>query len=109
MQIMIPKQEAPPTATEEVVAGGDILDLNIEIEPFLPEWLAPLWNFMQDYPFALILLMSILGYGLGKAIQWLLRTILIKAAQRTKTDLDDRLIHYLTYVSILAFEVKCVR
>ena len=96
MQIMIPKQEAPSTATEEVVAGGDILDLNIEIEPFLPEWLTPLWNFMQDYPFALVLLMSILGYGLGKAIQWLLRTILIKAAQRTKTDLDDRLIHFLT-------------
>jgi MscS family membrane protein len=96
MQINIPKQETPSTAPEEVVAQVDILDLNIEIEPYLPEWISPLWNFMQDYPIALVLSMCLLGYGLGRTVQWLLRTILIKAAQKTKTDLDDRLVQLLT-------------
>jgi MscS family membrane protein len=96
MQEVTPKQEAPATVPEEQTEQGDFLDLNIEIEPFLPDWMTPVWNFLSDYPLLLVLLMLIIGYGVGKTIQWLLQTILTQAAQRTRTDLDDRLIQYLT-------------
>jgi len=96
MQEVIPKQEAPATLPKEQTEQGDFLDLNIEIEPFLPDWMIPAWNFLSDYPLLLVLLMFIIGYGVGKAIQWLLQTILSQAAQRTRTDLDDRLIQFLT-------------
>jgi MscS family membrane protein len=96
MQEVTPKQEAPATVPEGQTEQGDFLDLNIEIEPFLPDWMTPVWNFLSDYPLLLVLLMLIIGYGVGKTIQWLLQTILTQAAQRTRTDLDDRLIQYLT-------------
>ena len=96
MQEVTPQQETPVTVPEDQAEQGDFLDLNIEIEPFLPDWVMPVWNFLQDYPLLLVLMMLIISYGVGKAIQWLLHTILTKAAQRTKSDLDDRLVHNLT-------------
>lgn len=73
-----------------------MLDLNIQMEPFLPEQLLPVWEFMKDYPFVLVLLMLVLGFALGKGIQWVLDTVLLHAAKRTRTALDDRLVKYLT-------------
>jgi MscS family membrane protein len=96
MQVVIPQPEEPVTVPKEQADQGDFLNLNIEIEPFLPDWLTPVWSFLQDYPLALVLMTMIIGYGVGKAIQWLLHTILTQAAQRTRTDLDDRLIQYFT-------------
>ena len=96
MQEVTPQQETPVTVPEDQAEQGDFLNLNIEIESFLPDWLTPVWDFLQDYPLLLVLLMMIVGYGVGKAIQWLLHTILTQAAQRTSTDLDDRLIQYFT-------------
>ena len=63
MQVVIPQQEAPATAPKEQADRGDFLDLNIEIEPILPDWLTPVWNFLQDYPLLLVLMMIIIGYG----------------------------------------------
>jgi len=96
MQEVTPKQETPVAAPDEQAEQGDFLDLNIEIEPFLPDWMMPAWNFLQDYPLLLVLMMFIIGYGVGKAIQWLLHTVLTQAAQRTRSDLDDSLIQYVT-------------
>ena len=96
MREVTPQQETPVTVPEDQAEQGDFLDLNIEIEPFLPDWVTPVWDFLQDYPLLLVLMMFIIGYAVGKAIQWLLHTILTQAAQRTKSDLDDRLVHYLT-------------
>jgi len=96
MQEVIPQPEAPVSVPEGQADQGDFLDLNIEIEPFLPDWMIPVWNFLQDYPLLLVLMMFAIGYGVGKAVQWLLHTILTQAAQRTKSDLDDRLIQYVT-------------
>ena len=61
MQEVTPQQETPVTAPEDQAEQGDFLDLNIEIEPFLPDWVAPVWNFLQDYPLLLVLMMLIIG------------------------------------------------
>ena len=100
MQLLPPQQYSPEPGTdpvtEELVVPEDVLNLNIEIEPFLPDWILPLWNFLQDFPILLVLMMFVIGYAVGKAIQWLLQAVLTQAAKRTVTDLDDRLIQYLT-------------
>jgi small-conductance mechanosensitive channel len=74
----------------------DILDLTIDIAPLLPEQIQPAWHFLQDYPLLLVLIMFALGWGVGKLIQWVLHTLLNKAARRTSNEVDDHLIDYLT-------------
>jgi small-conductance mechanosensitive channel len=84
-------------AGQEAEAAVDVpFDLAIDIEPFLPEAVHPFWNFMQDYPVLLVLLLVSLGYGLGKGLQWMLRSVLSQAAKRTESELDDKLVSYLT-------------
>ena len=96
-----PEQAAESVSTGEAVVDnaestGDFVNLDIDITPFLPEPVLPAWNFLQDYPLVLILLMFSIGYGLGKALQWLLRSSLEHAVRRTETKFDDKLIQYLT-------------
>ena len=92
-----PAVETPVDDTAaEVAPPADLFDLNIDLEPMLPEPLLPGWFFLQDYPLLLFVLMFALGYGVGKGIQWVLRTTLSHAAQRTKTLIDDALVKHLT-------------
>jgi MscS family membrane protein len=84
----------PPPAGPELV--DRFLNLNETIEPLVPEPLLPVWAFLQDYPLLLVVVMAVLGYGVGKAVQWFLHTSLTQAARRTKNQLDDRLIDFLT-------------
>ena len=88
-----PPDATPPEAPELV---DRFLDLNQALEPLVPEPLMPAWTFLQDYPLLLVLVMAVLGYGVGKALQWFLRTSLSEAARRTSNNLDDRLVVYLT-------------
>ena len=46
MQNMIPEQEVPAAVPPEPVEQGDFLDLNMKIEPFLPDWMMPIWDFL---------------------------------------------------------------
>lgn len=96
MQAQTPEQTEPLIVPVEDPAHRDILDLNIEIQPFLPDPLIPAWKFLQDYPFLLVLLMLVVGYTVGKAIQWALDGVLLQAARRTRSSLDDRLVKYFT-------------
>ncbi|MBV1900622.1 MAG: hypothetical protein KUG56_03005, partial [Kordiimonadaceae bacterium] len=61
-----------------------------------PEIVAPAWQFLQDFPLLLVLVMFTLGYLVGKGLQWLIRSSLSQATTRTRTTLDDNLIQYLT-------------
>ena len=70
-------------------------DLKGGIEPYLPDSVIPIWNFLQDYPALLVLLLVTLGYLVGKALQWLLRTVLVRVAKRTSSILDDQLVQCL--------------
>ncbi len=88
----------PPleTAPAEPELVDRLLDLNVALEPLVPEPLMPAWNFLQDYPLLLVVFMFGLGYLVGKAVQWFLRASLSEAARRTRNKLDDRLVDYLT-------------
>ena len=91
-----PVDEMAIEPAAETTPQADLFDLSIDLEPMLPEPLLPGWFFLQDYPLLLFVLMFALGYGVGKAIQWVMRTTLSHAAQRTKTLIDDALVKHLT-------------
>ncbi|NNK34347.1 MAG: hypothetical protein HKP02_14545, partial [Xanthomonadales bacterium] len=97
MQLVTPTpQETPPEAVEQTGRAGDFVNLDIDIEPFLPEYIQPFWDFLQDYPLLLVLIMAVLGYLVGKAVQWAVRGLMLQAARRTQSKLDDQFVHYLT-------------
>jgi small-conductance mechanosensitive channel len=103
-------QETPndPITAEtaaETAPAADAFDLAIDITPMLPEPLLPVWEFLQDYPWALIIVMFGLGYVAGKLVQWILHSILSQGAKRTKTTLDDLLIDYLTAPVLQTFVI----
>jgi small-conductance mechanosensitive channel len=81
---------------EQPPAEGLLIDLDVDIGPWLPDSLQPLWAFLQDQPLLLVFILAALGYALGKGLQWLLRQLLERITKRTESDLDDRLIRYLT-------------
>lgn len=71
-------------------------ELDVEVGEYLPEWIQPAWQFLQDYPMVLVLLMGALGWLVGKAVQIAVRKVLEQAAARTRTDIDDRLFKLLS-------------
>jgi len=96
MQILSPEPESTETAAAQDTVAADMLDLGIDLEQHLPDAVMPAWQFMQDYPILLVAVMFVLGYLVGKGLQWLMRSSLSHAAARTRSKLDDKLIQYLT-------------
>jgi small-conductance mechanosensitive channel len=87
-----------PTATETPESAAHVpeaLTLDVRIGDYVPEFFQPAWELFQQYPLALGLLIIILGYLLGKALQWLITKSMQRLAAKTKTDFDDQLIHLL--------------
>jgi MscS family membrane protein len=90
------EQETPAATPEEVATPEDFFNLDIDLEPLLPENIVPVWGFLQDYPVLLFVLMFGLGYLLGKVLQTGLRAIFHQASKRTQSTLDDQFYKYLT-------------
>ena len=87
-----------PTATETPESAAHVpeaLTLDVRIGDYVPDFFQPAWELFQQYPLALGLLIIILGYLLGKALQWLITKSMQRLAAKTKTDFDDQLIHLL--------------
>lgn len=95
MEQAVPAEPVAEPATESPPIE-EMFNLDIDLGPIMPEPLLPLWDFLQNYPVVLVVLMFALGYGIGKALHWLLQTLLRQATSRTKTKLDDHLVNYLT-------------
>jgi MscS family membrane protein len=84
--------ETPESAAQAPAA----LTLDVRIGDHLPVFLQPAWELFQQYPLVFGLLIIILGYLLGKALQWLVTKSLQRLTAKTKTDFDDRLINLLS-------------
>jgi MscS family membrane protein len=88
-----------PAAEENLESAAharDALTLDLRIGDYLPEFMRPVWELLQQYPLILGLLIIIFGYLFGKALQWLVTKSLQRITAKTTTDLDDRLIQLLT-------------
>jgi MscS family membrane protein len=91
-----PATEAASAAAEQPAAEQLLVDLKLDIGPWLPDSMQPLWAFLQDYPLLLVVILAVLGYLVGKGLQWGLRHLLERLTRRTASDLDDRMGLYLT-------------
>jgi MscS family membrane protein len=88
-----------PAAEENLESAAharDALTLDLRIGDYLPEFMRPVWELLQQYPLILGLLIIVFGYLFGKALQWLVTKSLQRITVKTTTDLDDRLIQLLT-------------
>ncbi len=83
---------APPSGLEE----SPPLVWGVEIGRILPEVVQPGWQVMQNYPLLSSLLLVGLGYGFGKALQYVLGNILARAVSKTETDFDDKMLALLS-------------
>lgn len=61
----------------------------------------PAWDYLSPYPGLLTLLLIILSYGIGRLLRAVITRALMRAAKRTETKTDDRLIEYLTRPLVL--------
>jgi len=86
---------AADTTADQAVAKELLIDLDIDIGPWLPDSLQPFWAFLQEYPLLLVLILAVVGYLVGKGLQLVLHQLLERVTKRTHTDLDDRLIRHL--------------
>jgi len=82
----------------EVAAAEVPVALSVDIQPgdYLPSWLQPSWEYLQNYPPVLGLLIVLFGYFLGKGLQWLVKNSLKRLMARVDTDFDDRLVQLLS-------------
>jgi small-conductance mechanosensitive channel len=114
--ILKPGDPLPESSGEDAATGGEDVSglvLDLDIGPYVPDILAPAWQFLQEYPLLLVLLLAGIGYLLGKALQWVLRHLLSRVAKRTRTTLDDRLIEHLispvVYTTVIIGLVAAVK
>ncbi|MGD2129022.1 MAG: mechanosensitive ion channel [Lysobacterales bacterium] len=77
--------------------GGELpFGLDVNVGRYLPDWLQPGWAFLEQHPLLLVAILFLVGYVVGKVLQWLLESGFNRVTRRTRTDLDDRMIHLLT-------------
>jgi small-conductance mechanosensitive channel len=82
-----------PEGTGESILG---LQLDIDITGYLPDWLLPVWEYLQHHHGLVLILLTALGYLAGKAVQVLMRRGLDELFDVTHPDFDERLIKYGT-------------
>ncbi|MDX1380564.1 MAG: mechanosensitive ion channel family protein [Xanthomonadales bacterium] len=80
-------------------AGADAPEpvlLDVEPGAWLPEAWQPGWEWLAANGWLLVPLLVLLGWGIGRLLQWFIARGLRQVTQRTRTDLDDRLIELLS-------------
>lgn len=86
-----------PEAENEQAVEPDVEALTIDIRPvdYLPEAIRPAWEFLQNYPFLLALLIVLIGVLVGWGLKLLVSRGLSRLTAKTETQFDDRLIKLL--------------
>ena len=95
--------EGVPQGVTEPVSTALVVEVNPK--EYLPDFAQPAWELFQSYPILLAILIIFLGYVVGKTLQLVSGRSLKKLAQKTKSDLDDKLISILTAPILQTFVV----
>lgn len=99
------ESETATGAAETIEQGTKPLVLDLNLKEYLPEAIYPAWEFLQNFPIALALIIIIIGYLLGKTLQLFTGRSLKRLAKRTKSDLDDKLIRILASPILQTFVI----
>lgn len=61
------------------------------IEAYLPDFIVPLWDKLQTSPWILSIIVLVFGFIVAKGVQWFIRSLIMKIAEKTPGDFDDKL------------------
>lgn len=61
------------------------------IESYLPDSILPLWDKLQTNPWILSIIVLVLGFFIAKGVQWFIKSLMGKIAEKTPGDFDDKL------------------
>ncbi len=61
------------------------------IESYLPDSILPLWDKLQTNPWILSIIVLVLGFFIAKGVQWFIKSLIGKIAEKTPGDFDDKL------------------
>lgn len=83
------EQSNKPEETENTSTLADKTLGNIEA--YLPDFIIPLWDKLQTNPWILSIIVFVLGFIVAKGVQWFIRSLIMKIAEKTPGDFDDKL------------------
>ncbi len=83
------EQSNKPEETENTSTLADKTLGNIEA--YLPDFIIPLWDKLQTNPWILSIIVFVLGFIVAKGAQWFIRSLVMKIAEKTPGDFDDKL------------------
>jgi len=95
-------QAAEPITTD---VATTVLQQDLDLTRYVPEFLQPIWNFFLPYPWLLTLILVAVAYLVGKLVKLVISRTLVKLVARTSSDADDRLVEYLTKPLVLTVVV----
>ena len=71
---------SPPNSTPTESTDENLFDVNEQlghIDDWLPDWLAPYWHTLDDYPFIGALIIVALGYLIARVLVHFLRVLVL--------------------------------
>lgn len=87
--------------SEGVVEAVTVDRPDLDITPFIPHWLQPVWDFLAPYPGLLTILLLLFAYTIGRLLKIILSRSLTKVTEKTESLSDDLLVEYLTRPLVL--------
>lgn len=90
-------------ATESTTtnAAATVLQQELDLTQYVPDFLLPVWNFFLPYPWLLTLILVAAGWLIGKLLKLIISRTLDRLVAKTSSDADDRLVEYLTKPLVL--------
>ncbi len=72
------------------------------VKSWLPDFILPYWDKLQDQPMLLMLLTLFLGYSVAKVVQWIFKKTASRITDKTKNNYDNR---FIGIISKLIFSI----
>jgi len=95
-------QAAESTTTD---VATTVLQQDLDLSKYVPDFLLPIWNFFLPYPWLLTLLLVVAAWLIGKLLKLVISRTLMRLVAKTSSDADDRLVEYLTKPLVLTVVV----
>jgi len=90
-------------ATESITTtpAAAVLQQDLDLTQYVPDFLQPLWNFFLPYPWLLTLILVAAAWLIGKLLKAVITRTIMRLVAKTSSDADDRLVEYLTKPLVL--------
>ncbi|MRX27008.1 mechanosensitive ion channel family protein [Kangiella sp. HZ709] len=97
--------EQEKTIPADVEALKQVEEAFLNSKSWLPEFLQPYWQQLQEYPWLLFIVVIAAGYVIAKIVQWVFKKIANYVTSKTTNEFDDKIIAIVskTVFSVIFF------